>query len=534
MIQTEMNIYSSVEVIDTSNVLNTLDNFMGAGKTQMEGCRKCKRDDDHPNLLLCEICNDEYHTYCLDPPLSSVPDHDFFCKKCAPSASFGNQDGLNALVAALAPTYTCRFGEIIWAAGGQGFGWWPACIYDPRLTVGGARKLAIKHLGKKHLVYFFACHDAPFTVLTESKITSWEDGLLEEYDLGKTARAVGRNKTILFEQALMAAIAENDKPVEYRLDWNHEDKPLVVGNGNGSGGYRNGAKRQQAVVVENQQNRDNSTINHNSTRKRPRRGHSTGANVDKPKTTAFVRRSSRGGKPLSNNSCSNQCEARIVENAIQLSRIEADERQRSENIRIMKLSTSSSTNSPMNRVYSEMEASTQLTCIGPEKKRILSIDEPKGESRAPKESLLLSSINNKKLINRHCEINASNEIEELENQQFFCKIFWKMSKTVVVKNSSLPSTIDDARVNLGFISLPCKKNSTFADLRKCMVRDLDVDCLPHDIKWKFYIPNLGPMSIHQEGIFGPLFTFLKKSTMNKQLGDGSSRNPLKIIIFESG
>ena len=43
------------------------------------GCLKCGLDNDHANLLLCEICNDEYHTYCLDPPLMSVPDSDFYC-----------------------------------------------------------------------------------------------------------------------------------------------------------------------------------------------------------------------------------------------------------------------------------------------------------------------------------------------------------------------------------------------------------------------------------------------------------------------
>ena len=44
-----------------------------------EGCKVCHRDVDHPNLLLCEACNDEYHTYCLKPPLQSVPEGDFFC-----------------------------------------------------------------------------------------------------------------------------------------------------------------------------------------------------------------------------------------------------------------------------------------------------------------------------------------------------------------------------------------------------------------------------------------------------------------------
>ncbi|KAL3823005.1 hypothetical protein ACHAXA_008145 [Cyclostephanos tholiformis] len=44
-----------------------------------EGCKVCGRDADHANLLLCESCNDEYHIYCLTPPLDSVPEGDFFC-----------------------------------------------------------------------------------------------------------------------------------------------------------------------------------------------------------------------------------------------------------------------------------------------------------------------------------------------------------------------------------------------------------------------------------------------------------------------
>lgn len=43
------------------------------------GCLACRRDDDHANLILCDCCNDEYHIYCLDPPLRTVPTGDWFC-----------------------------------------------------------------------------------------------------------------------------------------------------------------------------------------------------------------------------------------------------------------------------------------------------------------------------------------------------------------------------------------------------------------------------------------------------------------------
>jgi hypothetical protein len=45
------------------------------------GCRICGFDDDHANLLLCEGCDKEVHTYCLNPPLEKVPTGDWFCGK---------------------------------------------------------------------------------------------------------------------------------------------------------------------------------------------------------------------------------------------------------------------------------------------------------------------------------------------------------------------------------------------------------------------------------------------------------------------
>ena len=113
-------------------------------------------------------------------------------------------------------------------AGGVGFGWWPACIYDPRLTQGGARQLAKKNVGKKHLVYFFECHEAPFAVMGDSKLCQWEEGLMEEYNLGKTARSTGKNRGTIFERALQAALIEVSKPTDQRMEWNHQNPPLVL------------------------------------------------------------------------------------------------------------------------------------------------------------------------------------------------------------------------------------------------------------------------------------------------------------------
>lgn len=35
-------------------------------------------------MLLCDYCDDAYHTYCCDPPLTKIPgeDEDWSCKDC--------------------------------------------------------------------------------------------------------------------------------------------------------------------------------------------------------------------------------------------------------------------------------------------------------------------------------------------------------------------------------------------------------------------------------------------------------------------
>ncbi|CAN0141244.1 unnamed protein product, partial [Ectocarpus sp. 8 AP-2014] len=48
------------------------------------GCRVCKVDVDYDKLLKCDGpgCELEWHTYCLKPPVKTVPKGDFFCPYC--------------------------------------------------------------------------------------------------------------------------------------------------------------------------------------------------------------------------------------------------------------------------------------------------------------------------------------------------------------------------------------------------------------------------------------------------------------------
>uniref|UniRef100_A0A669EAR0 [histone H3]-trimethyl-L-lysine(4) demethylase n=1 Tax=Oreochromis niloticus TaxID=8128 RepID=A0A669EAR0_ORENI len=45
-------------------------------------CLVCGRGDEEDRLLLCDGCDDSYHTFCLVPPLQDVPKGDWRCPKC--------------------------------------------------------------------------------------------------------------------------------------------------------------------------------------------------------------------------------------------------------------------------------------------------------------------------------------------------------------------------------------------------------------------------------------------------------------------
>lgn len=48
-------------------------------------CFVCHRTDDASDMLLCDGCNQGYHLFCLQSPLTPVPDGDWFCPRCRPS-----------------------------------------------------------------------------------------------------------------------------------------------------------------------------------------------------------------------------------------------------------------------------------------------------------------------------------------------------------------------------------------------------------------------------------------------------------------
>ena len=40
------------------------------------------KDENDDQTLMCDECEFFYHIYCLDPPLESIPDGDWYCNVC--------------------------------------------------------------------------------------------------------------------------------------------------------------------------------------------------------------------------------------------------------------------------------------------------------------------------------------------------------------------------------------------------------------------------------------------------------------------
>eukprot|EP01103_Thecamoeba_quadrilineata_P007435 TRINITY_DN17313_c0_g1_i1.p1 TRINITY_DN17313_c0_g1~~TRINITY_DN17313_c0_g1_i1.p1 ORF type:complete len:782 (-),score=154.41 TRINITY_DN17313_c0_g1_i1:14-2359(-) len=53
-------------------------------------CHVCNKDDDDPNMVMCDSCNSGTHIYCLNPPLNEIPSGEWFCSHCL---DFGFDEG---------------------------------------------------------------------------------------------------------------------------------------------------------------------------------------------------------------------------------------------------------------------------------------------------------------------------------------------------------------------------------------------------------------------------------------------------------
>lgn len=51
-------------------------------------CFICGSGSDEDRLLLCDGCDDSYHTFCLIPPLNDIPKGDWRCPKCLAQVNY--------------------------------------------------------------------------------------------------------------------------------------------------------------------------------------------------------------------------------------------------------------------------------------------------------------------------------------------------------------------------------------------------------------------------------------------------------------
>jgi len=169
------------------------------------GCRICGFDDDHANLLLCEGCDTELHTYCLNPALEKVPVEDWFCDSCKLRMENAEEE-LGDLIRKVPTDMAERFGEICFAKSAENAHWWPALIFDPRSFLHNRQvvDLAHRNLGKRYLVFFFENQNA-FAAIKKTWIMTWEEGVEKEYDKGKSVKNASKCRREQFDRAMNLA-----------------------------------------------------------------------------------------------------------------------------------------------------------------------------------------------------------------------------------------------------------------------------------------------------------------------------------------
>lgn len=53
-----------------------------SGATKGENNEFCKNCNGGGGLLCCDGCPNSYHPYCLNPPLTEIPDGEWHCPRC--------------------------------------------------------------------------------------------------------------------------------------------------------------------------------------------------------------------------------------------------------------------------------------------------------------------------------------------------------------------------------------------------------------------------------------------------------------------
>lgn len=91
---------------------------------------------------------------------------------------------------------------------------------------------------------------------------------------------------------------------------------------------------------------------------------------------------------------------------------------------------------------------------------------------------------------------------------------------------------DDVDVPVGTVVLPSQKRATFADVRRYIKQELET--LPVEWQWRFWIPGMGSLSMRQESKYGSMLAFIWRTAPSRsEVGDGTQLNPLRVILVDA-
>jgi len=366
-------------------------------------------------------------------------------------------------------------------------------------------------LGKKFLVYFFECHAEPFSCLLSNKIQTWEEGLAEDYHLGRAAKSSGKRRLLQFQQAFQAAIIEESKPIEKRLDWNHTSPT-------------------KTVLAEKK------LIGNKSPKKRPRNGDTESNNGDNKKSRA-------DREAASMNAQTDKVPQQVaVPNKQPASGrvLHVVEPKGSSSLPVVTVETPWNS-SPVRRIDA---SSRELVPVAPYPGQTAATSPPRPRVPPP------SHNNGSYITTTPGQNNAQSPPGHHPRTGYFYPyhsgayphpyagyahhpghppapppppvdrgLFCKVKKQ---------DSNDKTETSIGFINLPSRHTSTFADCRTMIESELD---LPDGSDWRFLLPNLGPVSKKQEAKFGAILPFLEASGV--EINDGSMKNPVKIVIVDA-
>lgn len=76
--------------VSGSQVLSNQHSF----NSSLQRCEQCRKGEDLDKLVICESCDNGYHTTCLDTSVPTKPDNDWYCPRClVGDGQFGFEEG---------------------------------------------------------------------------------------------------------------------------------------------------------------------------------------------------------------------------------------------------------------------------------------------------------------------------------------------------------------------------------------------------------------------------------------------------------